>query len=571
MSPTVVQRRDPPRCDSDLAAAIGPGPWLVVAPHDDDAVLGLGATIAAATAAGIAVHVAVLTDGAMGYDQPEDAPALVATRAGELRAALADLGVGAAAVHELGFADGQLQRERGCRPDAQGGGLGRRLVTVLRQVRPGTVFVCTAADLHPDHQAATPETAMACCWAASPIWRELGPPIDAPREWHYAVYCAFPTPPEVQIAAAPAAFAAKLRSLRRFVSQPFIAAMITRLEADGPYEHLAAATWSPYRPALYRDRFAGEPGPCSADFAEDCAASVALVRAFRPWPALTKALAAPLTLVGEGSSRLFVAGFARHLARRLGVALSLDACGGRVAGAGPHLWCSNSGATRELVEAAQRASLPGDLALLGRDGGPLARLISERRVVLTAPERAVAATASVLLQALTVGAAVAERAGQAPPLAALAEAIARTLAAAPDPAAVAAIAGAQRVWWCDDECGLADELALKTMEIPGLPGLALPGTLGLHGPEEVFGPGDVIAGLRPYADDLALRERVVASTGVRIVDLEAALPITDLGPWTPLVALAAGWRLLAAAAVARGRDPARPLRARKVGNPATGI
>lgn len=255
MTATLVQRRDPPRQDSDLAAGIGPGPWLVVAPHDDDAVLGLGATIAAATAAGIAVHVAVLTDGAMGYDRPEDAPALVATRAGELRAALGELGVPADAVHELGFADGQLQRERGCRPDAQGGGIGRKLVGVLRQVKPGAVFVCTPADLHPDHQAAAPETAMACCWAASPIWRELGAPITAPREWHYAVYCAFPTPPEIQVAVAPVAFAAKLRALRRFVSQPFIAAMVARLEADGPIEHLAAATWSPYRPALYRGLF----------------------------------------------------------------------------------------------------------------------------------------------------------------------------------------------------------------------------------------------------------------------------------------------------------------------------
>ena len=259
MSATYVQQRDPHRDERDLAAAIGPGPWLVVAPHDDDAVLGLGATIAAASAAGIAVHVAVLTDGAMGYDRPEDAPALVATRAGELRAALRELGVGPEAVHELGFPDGQLQRERGCRPDAQGGGIGRRLVRVMRQVKPGAVFVCTAADLHPDHQAAAPETAIASCWASSPIWRELGAPIAAPREWHYAVYCAFPRPPELQIAAAPADFAAKLRALRRFVSQPFIDAMVARLEADGPVEHLAAATWSPYRPALSRSLFSNPP------------------------------------------------------------------------------------------------------------------------------------------------------------------------------------------------------------------------------------------------------------------------------------------------------------------------
>ena len=62
-----------------LAEAIGPGPWLCVAPHDDDVCLGMGLTVAAATAAGIAVHQAVSSDGGMGYPRPKDQATIGAT------------------------------------------------------------------------------------------------------------------------------------------------------------------------------------------------------------------------------------------------------------------------------------------------------------------------------------------------------------------------------------------------------------------------------------------------------------------------------------------------------------
>ena len=47
------------------------GPWLVFAPHADDETFGMGGTLLKAKKAGIATHVIVLTDGALGGDQDD--------------------------------------------------------------------------------------------------------------------------------------------------------------------------------------------------------------------------------------------------------------------------------------------------------------------------------------------------------------------------------------------------------------------------------------------------------------------------------------------------------------------
>src|SRR5215207_5147024 len=59
----------------DLRSAFArPGPWLAIAPHDDDIVLGMGLVVAAAAAEGVEIHLAVTSDGGLGYLRPEDRP-----------------------------------------------------------------------------------------------------------------------------------------------------------------------------------------------------------------------------------------------------------------------------------------------------------------------------------------------------------------------------------------------------------------------------------------------------------------------------------------------------------------
>jgi LmbE family N-acetylglucosaminyl deacetylase len=256
--PFLVRVRDPATgvaSASDLPNALGAGPWLVVVPHDDDLVLGMGLLAAAAARTGIALHVAVATDGALGYVRPEERANLGALRAQELRDACALLGIRSEHVHALGFPDGSLVAHQGCRAADQPDTFAQRLVTLLRFVRPQCVFVCTPDDVHPDHRVSAQESEIACVWAGSKIWLERGEPCPEPRRFHYAVYAPFNGPPEVELEVDEAMFEQKLAALRAFASQGVIEPMIERLREAGPYEYFKRARALAYDPRQYRGLF----------------------------------------------------------------------------------------------------------------------------------------------------------------------------------------------------------------------------------------------------------------------------------------------------------------------------
>lgn len=311
-------------------------------------------------------------------------------------------------------------------------------------------------------------------------------------------------------------------------------------------------------------------------FDADCALAVELLTAWptAPWAELVALLRdpRPLLVIGEGSSALVPGAFAASLARSLGLPGKVEWCGGRAAAAFDLArWnlvlSSNSGRTREVVELLPRLQSHDRLvALLGTSGGTLER-VRHHRVLLPHPEGAVAATASVVAQALTLGQAIAHVAGVPVPLAQIASAAA-AVQALPLPV-LADAASYRRVWWCGGEAGASAELALKTMEIAGIAGIDARGSLVLHGIEEVFDAHDLVIALHPPAGDIAaIRQRVGATPATLMLFGEAGWPVPEVGPWTPLIELVAGWRLLAQIAAAHGRDPAKPKRARKVGNPA---
>jgi LmbE family N-acetylglucosaminyl deacetylase len=249
-----IQRRggsDP----ATLTEALGSGPWLCVAPHDDDVCLGMGLTVAAATAAGIEVHLGVVSDGAMGYPRPEDAATIAATRHAELIASSARLGIPAERVHELGLPDGELVAQRGVhrRADGRHTGVGRALAALLRRVRPRIVFGPNPADVHPDHQAVAADLDIACFWAASAIWLELGEPIALPTRWDYAVYAPFAGDPDLRLTGTPEGQRTKAAGFAAFASQQYVA---EQLSTARPVEHLRRVTWQAYEPSMYDRIFA---------------------------------------------------------------------------------------------------------------------------------------------------------------------------------------------------------------------------------------------------------------------------------------------------------------------------
>jgi LmbE family N-acetylglucosaminyl deacetylase len=134
----------------DLAGLTGGAPVLVLAPHPDDESLGCGGLIAACAAAGIVVAVALLTDGAGSHPGSASHPpsVLARLRADETRAALAELGVGAAALHELGWPD-QAAPLAGANFELAVA----QLVALARGLGAGSIVAAWAGDPHCDHVA----------------------------------------------------------------------------------------------------------------------------------------------------------------------------------------------------------------------------------------------------------------------------------------------------------------------------------------------------------------------------------------------------------------------------------
>lgn len=302
-------------------------------------------------------------------------------------------------------------------------------------------------------------------------------------------------------------------------------------------------------------------------FANDCALTLDLLATWpeQPIPEVRRQIrvGTPLLLVAEGSSQLMPGAFLRHCARAWGWTTPVDAVGGRAYAALPPahravLAISNSGRSREVVEA--MPGFPADAtALVGVPGGPLTRL--PHHVLLSRPELAVPATASVFATALALAQALAEACDQTVPLIRLAAMVRHQLDTTPP------LNGGpyQRIFWLGGHHGATAELALKTMEMTGLPGLDLPGSLGLHGIHEVLAPGDLVVALDIHPHDQEeLHRRVETQCGAHL----HRPTIPEAGVWTPLIALVYGWRLLAGIAATSGRDPAKPARATKIGNAA---
>jgi LmbE family N-acetylglucosaminyl deacetylase len=241
---------------AQMVDALGPGPWLTVSPHDDDFIIGMGLTTMLGQKEGVEVHAAVLTDGSLGYVTPEEKPGLVARRTAELVAACALIGMPPERLHRFELVDGSLANAQGCRADPDAPTAAQKLVGLLRSVRPKVVFVCTPTDTHPDHRAAASETAIACVWASSRIWLDLGEPIESPQVYYYAVYAPFDAAPQYEVRADPAQLETKLAALQAFESQGVIEPLLDRLRGDGPYEYVCRVAREPYRPRVYRRLFA---------------------------------------------------------------------------------------------------------------------------------------------------------------------------------------------------------------------------------------------------------------------------------------------------------------------------
>ena len=142
---------------------------LVIAPHPDDAELGLGGTIALMRAQGLAVGILDLTDG-------EPTPlGSREIRARETAAATAALGI--TWRENLGLPNRRLRATLEARGSLAG---------VIRRTRPRWLFAPHWIDAHPDHVAATRLAEAARFWAKLTKCDLPGDPWHPERIWYYA-------------------------------------------------------------------------------------------------------------------------------------------------------------------------------------------------------------------------------------------------------------------------------------------------------------------------------------------------------------------------------------------------
>lgn len=149
-----------------LAEARAAGPWLVLAPHPDDEVLGAGSLLAVLSAAGERPHLAFLTDGSGSHPGSPgwSERRLAGARHGEGVRAARSLGLARAPIW-LGWADARPHRPAsvGWRCTA------RRLGAYLRRYRVRRLVTSWGGEGHCDHGAAAYLAEAAAHASRSPV------------------------------------------------------------------------------------------------------------------------------------------------------------------------------------------------------------------------------------------------------------------------------------------------------------------------------------------------------------------------------------------------------------------
>lgn len=225
-------------------------PWLFVSPHDDDALIGAACWL---QAIGANAHVAIVTDGSMGFGETAQAATIASRRRNEAAAAYAEAGV--TRLHRLEYPDGSLARHTGS--VMQGGkpaGLDCDLTRLYRALKPAHVVTTDPADWHPDHRATFDSARMALFHARAEIWLELGAVLQhMPALYSFAVYAPPAGPPDYCLQAGPALVARKARAMAKFGSQQGI---LAQLSGHGATEYLWRVSTQPFDPSAWAALFA---------------------------------------------------------------------------------------------------------------------------------------------------------------------------------------------------------------------------------------------------------------------------------------------------------------------------
>ncbi len=290
-----------------------------------------------------------------------------------------------------------------------------------------------------------------------------------------------------------------------------------------------------------------------------------------------------LLLTGEGSSRIFPAKNAIRKALTMGLDLIITTDGSRQSSQYDlskfAVFCaSNSGRTKEVVLLAKKLTEMGNeyrYALTANEGTLLEEACSETFVLTCGWEQAVAATKSVIEQALfyeSILRHIDDRESKVV-YSELGDKIEDALSMPIDPGIIEAAANAQTIYFAGYNDGVAEELTLKTNEITRKKSDYLEGTYAVHGIEEVMDKNDIVFVVDPIDDEIGKFQDVLAKgVGLKVVAIAnretpfTTIRVPDEKEMNPYIYLCAGWNILVEIGLRLGINLDKPERARKVGN-----
>jgi glucosamine--fructose-6-phosphate aminotransferase (isomerizing) len=239
---------------------------------------------------------------------------------------------------------------------------------------------------------------------------------------------------------------------------------------------------------------------------------------------------------------------------------------------------SNSGRTNELVRLFAHLRSEGHDTVVGVTAGsldgPLSAVSQLLHQIECGPEEAVAATKSVVNQALFLDAIDANLHKRLlPDLHHLGNLFQQVLEMSLVEEVIRLFEQASTIFFAGRSNGVGEELALKTNEITRKKSAFLPGTYALHGIEEVMDGSEVLLLVDPFVEDEHKFQKVIADgVGIPVVALSTRQTIFPTiripygGLMHPYLELAAGWNLLVETGLRLRINIDKGLRARKIGN-----
>lgn len=288
-----------------------------------------------------------------------------------------------------------------------------------------------------------------------------------------------------------------------------------------------------------------------------------------------------LFLTGEGSSRIFPAKNIAYQTLKEFSDLTVLTEGSRQA-AELNLQeftifgASNSGKTKEVIELFKKIKSHSKFILTAHNNTLLGELSDKEFILNCGKENAVAATKSVIEQALFYQKFIYEYFGKEisnellEELASKAELILKSKI---DNEIISKIANSNVIYFSGRNNGVAEEATLKTNEITRKKSDYLEGTYAVHGIEEVMNKEDVVILIDPYKEEEEkIKEVLVDGVGMYVVAISSrdtifpTIKIPFVENFDSYLQLLACWNVLVAVGLKLEINLDKPVRARKIGN-----